>query len=92
MGAKLNFYGNEVQIIFADGTESMFYELKEDAIHAIIDCYKKRKITKRELIDFRDKIFFSKMHSIEKNSNFYKKVREAIFFMHTLLPTEAQKN
>lgn len=59
MKNRLKFAKNEVQIIFANGTESDFFETKEDALMALCDCFNQKRINQEELQIFTSQILES---------------------------------
>jgi len=66
MGASLNFSKNrdQVSIIFENGKESIYFDTKEEALDALIDCRLKNKITEDELNEFAKEVIYSNLISV----------------------------
>lgn len=66
MGASLNFNKNrdQVSIIFENGKESIYFETKEEALDALLDCRQKNKITADELNQFAKEVIYSNLISV----------------------------
>ncbi|MFA7285428.1 MAG: hypothetical protein WC011_01080 [Candidatus Paceibacterota bacterium] len=64
MGASLKFNKDQVSIVFSNGKESIFFESKEEALNALIDCHQKSKITEQELNAMATEIINSSLKSV----------------------------
>lgn len=51
--------GKSVWIEFSNGKESFTFDTKEDAINAVLDCLKKKKISDKEVSIFMREIFLA---------------------------------
>ncbi len=60
--------GKSAWIRFANGRESFSFESKKEAINGIKDCYKQKKISKDEMMQFLGKIFIASSLEVDINS------------------------